>query len=241
MNRQQLPCKPSVGFTLIELLVVISIIALLIAILLPALNGARDAAKRVACLSNVRQINTAFFVYANDSKDYLPPLAPSTSSPILDHWVFQMHPYFTNMPKNSTTAAGSVAIGRNVMQCPSTESGEYTYGVNYSAVREPPVFTYGDDPSDDRYRGSGRMDELQGTTMTVMDSHVFYVNNPAHWTLDNTDGDSNLSILGSTGWKYNWAGFDRHDLNINAAFIDGSASLVSLDDWKVNDRGMWGY
>ncbi|MEM1211584.1 MAG: DUF1559 domain-containing protein [Planctomycetota bacterium] len=62
------------GFTLIELLVVISIIALLIAILLPALQGARDAAKRTLCLSNLRQLGTMINIYANDY-DGLPPLA----------------------------------------------------------------------------------------------------------------------------------------------------------------------
>jgi prepilin-type N-terminal cleavage/methylation domain-containing protein len=61
------------GFTLVELLVVIGIIALLIAILLPALNRAREAANRVACLSNQRQIYMAAVIFAGEHRDMLPP------------------------------------------------------------------------------------------------------------------------------------------------------------------------
>lgn len=60
------------GFTLIELLVVISIIALLIGILLPALAAAREAAKQSQCLSNERQTGIAMFSYAADFTDELP-------------------------------------------------------------------------------------------------------------------------------------------------------------------------
>lgn len=64
--------RRSLGFTLIELLVVISIISLLIAILLPALSSARNAARGVLCLSNQRQVGSLTYLYANDFREYMP-------------------------------------------------------------------------------------------------------------------------------------------------------------------------
>ena len=59
-------------FSLIELLIVIAIIAILAAMLLPALNKARESARGTVCIGNLRQIHTAAVSYASDNKDWDP-------------------------------------------------------------------------------------------------------------------------------------------------------------------------
>lgn len=79
-KRKNIPSRVGRGFTLIELLVVIAIISLLVSILLPSLQKAKEAARAVACIANLRNIGSGFTFYCEDSEGVLPAPIPTDSS-----------------------------------------------------------------------------------------------------------------------------------------------------------------
>jgi len=111
------------GFTLVELLVVIGIIALLISILLPSLNKARDSAVTVTCASNMRQISLAYMQYAIENRNWIAPgygpgPDPVTGAPSAIFWHARLAPVGPNSP-NKYLPWSQDYWGRGVWLCPA--------------------------------------------------------------------------------------------------------------------------
>lgn len=116
------------GFTLIELLVVISIIALLIAILLPALSRARITANESVCRSNLKQLATASVAYATDNKGVFPTRGTNISNNVDVNWATTDNPLLDTPTNDSNQDARDMLEGyltdyqvekpSKVMYCP---------------------------------------------------------------------------------------------------------------------------
>ena len=122
------PCKhPSVGFSLVELLVVLAIAAVLLALLLPALQNARTQAKWVQCQSNLRQVGAMLVIYANHWQGAMYPPALGSNVPEDQRWpvhVFKVGPPHWVAP---------------IMTCPADApepTCDHSYILNYHFYRK---------------------------------------------------------------------------------------------------------
>src|SRR5205809_675663 len=105
------PERPA--FTLIELLVVVAIIAILAALLLPALSNAKAAARRTACTSNLKQVNLAILLYANEFDDAWPVLPNPNPYPN------GVGAYYKELVKGYLGLIGPASPEEKVFACPS--------------------------------------------------------------------------------------------------------------------------
>jgi prepilin-type N-terminal cleavage/methylation domain-containing protein len=240
--------KQKAAFTLIELLVVIAIIAILAAMLLPALAAAKRKALRINCVSNLKQVGLSFRIWEGDNNDKYPMTVPVAQGGALE--------YLYQNGQNPTLNTG--AISNNVAFC---------FGVMSNEVNNPKVLIC---PSDVRTPATNWGNEIftPGTTTTpptpnngnnanpVMygASYVsYFIGGEAIDTEPETilSGDRNIGNGGGGGnpatimftayeqtggnsdpeppsdWA--WTGTDLHQQNGNIALGDGSAQQVTIN------------
>ncbi len=237
------------AFTLIELLVVISIIAILAAMLLPALSKARERAKRMLCVSTLKQMAVSLTMYADDSSDMVPqPLSAADSTMLIGNTAYQAYGgralFGTSAGQPVPVVLGSLFTtrylpDRKLFYCAAMDQSQYggmgtTTGWANPNSQGWPGITTGQVEGSYYYRG-GKEAGWAPDRNTVR----FFTNAgkmAAAWDCYH----SNAGYFGD--WRDSAGslnpGYHREGANI--AFYDGSVGLLPGTEWSLHPVNILG-
>ncbi len=249
---RHLPRDRSGQFTLVELLVVVTIITLLAALLLPALEKARDAVRQTACANNLRQIGLAFIDYAGENSDLLPcGVWCNAGSSIQISWDDLLSASLGRPLTAAEIQAGN-CTGKpmdQVFQCPvdpNRLNKRRTYsmmrGANAGSGTFPPGLPAGiwgvtstfTDPTPPVCLSLSRLEAASGTILSLeRPSNVNIMGNGSCSVTDNVDNQLALPILHGSGRLSNYLFCDGHTQSLHPLMTMGPGGT------PTQPRGMW--